>query len=470
MKYVIGFFISTVLCLTGCTNHNVKKVDGTYLGGEIVNPRTSAVVIAKNDVAIDTVLLDSRNRFFYEFKNFEPGLYNFLHWEGQMIFLEEGDSILLRVNTKDFDESLSFTGIGAEKNNFLIDLFLKKEEEDRKLTYLYQKKDPRAFENSLDSLLSIRKNLYKKFKERQQVSSPFDNLISSALKIDNCQRKEQYPFSHYSKNKFRFIENLPDNFYSFRESFNYNNKDLVGHYGYINYLENYFNHQSFLQYGKKHPYNTFSFVHNISKIKIIDSVVSNPDVKDRLLRSLALRFIANNNNMEKTDQIYAAFDSACQKQSTKNRVNAIYMANKKMRAGNVIPDQILVDVEGRLVTLSNVIQKPTVIYFWSYDHPGHMQNAHTKSKDLRSKYPDFDFIGINWNNDIERWKSKIKAHKSHLDREYQFKDFSKALRDLAVLNPQSRTLILNADGTIYNSHSNLYQVDFENELLAYLNQ
>jgi len=189
-----------------------------------------------------------------------------------------------------------------------------------------------------------------------------------------------------------------------------------------------------------------------------------------LLMDLTMGFISNSNEMEKTDLIYKEFNRIVQQVNVKKRVQTYYEDNKRMRPGNVIPDQVLVDIEGRLVTLSNVIQKPTIIYFWSYDRPGHMENAHSKSQDLRSKYPEFDFIGINWNNDIERWKSKVKAHKSHLDREYQFKDFRKAVRDLAILNPLSRTLILNADGTIYNSHSNLYQVDFENELLAYLNQ
>ena len=36
---------------------------------------------------------------------------------------------MLRVNTLDFDESLSFTGMGSKSNNLLMDLFLLNEEE-----------------------------------------------------------------------------------------------------------------------------------------------------------------------------------------------------------------------------------------------------------------------------------------------------------------------------------------------------
>ena len=44
--------------------------------------------------------------------------------------LQEGDSILIRLNTKEFDESLVFSGQGSEINNFLIEMFLAHEEEN----------------------------------------------------------------------------------------------------------------------------------------------------------------------------------------------------------------------------------------------------------------------------------------------------------------------------------------------------
>ena len=176
IKSVIGLLVLSACCLSSCTKQQ-KKANGTFFGGEIVNPNinASAVVLVKNDVAIDTITLDARNRFMYEFKDFNPGLYNFflLNGEAQMVFIEEGDSIMLRVNTIDFDESLSFTGIGAEKNNFLIDLFLKKEEEDGQMKYLYQK-TPQAFEKSLDSFYRVRKKMYESFTQKNEVSTAFD--------------------------------------------------------------------------------------------------------------------------------------------------------------------------------------------------------------------------------------------------------------------------------------------------------
>ena len=53
------------------------------------------------------------------------GLYNFfLQPEFQYLILEKNDSIYIRLNSLDFDESLVFMGNGASKNNFLMDSFL----------------------------------------------------------------------------------------------------------------------------------------------------------------------------------------------------------------------------------------------------------------------------------------------------------------------------------------------------------
>ena len=56
-------------------------------------------------------------------------MYTFSHVEFQVFYLNPGDSLMLRVNTLEFDESLSFTGMGSKGNNLLIDLFLLNEAE-----------------------------------------------------------------------------------------------------------------------------------------------------------------------------------------------------------------------------------------------------------------------------------------------------------------------------------------------------
>ena len=72
-------------------------------------------------------------------------MYYFRHGnENQYIYLEPQDSLMLRLNTWDFDESIVFAGKGAERNNILIDCFLQ-EERDNKMFYELNQLTPDNF-------------------------------------------------------------------------------------------------------------------------------------------------------------------------------------------------------------------------------------------------------------------------------------------------------------------------------------
>ncbi len=117
-----------------------------YLGGEIINPKNRDVVLFRfEDKASDTFRLDNNNRFIHRFDNFKAGIYEIWHGnEYQIVVLEPNDSIMFRVNTYDFDESLVFTGKGSKKNNYLIKTFLSYETERRKLMK-YSQMNPEEF-------------------------------------------------------------------------------------------------------------------------------------------------------------------------------------------------------------------------------------------------------------------------------------------------------------------------------------
>ena len=58
---------------------------------------------------------------FQKVFDLSPGVYKLEHPpKNESIFIEHGDSIWTRVNTADFNASISFSGIGSGKNNYLI--------------------------------------------------------------------------------------------------------------------------------------------------------------------------------------------------------------------------------------------------------------------------------------------------------------------------------------------------------------
>ena len=452
--------------LTGCIQDKTSNTK-TYLGGEIINPAYNYLVLLQKGKVIDTIHLDKNNRFSYTFKTDTLGLFNFKHRERQLIHIEKGDSILLRVNTIEFDESLSFSGRGSERSNFLVNLYLRWEKENEGFTENYQKK-PIPFQRLLDSLQDIRNNRLTKFFNKYEVSEEFKEIANAATYLDNFQRKESYPFSHYGKNKLDFIKKLPKDFYSFRESINKNNPNLSDLYTYERYLNAFIDNQSFMTYGAEQPYNTVSFIHNINEIEIIDKYIKNPKLRDYKFLRTGRIYLANSNDKDGAEQIFKKLHKNITNPNMQDQLESLYEGHKKMGAGNKIPDLLLIEPNPeRKVTLTSRLLKPTVIYFWSYNNQMHMENSHAKAKKLSSKYPEFNFLGINVNHEDKMWKRHLKKHPFNVKNQYRFDKPDEAKRKL-VINDISKTIVLDKDGIIINSHANLHKATFENELLTLL--
>ena len=106
------FFLFLISC-----NKDFKKDDyRAYFGGEVINPTNRYIYFSKDGVVIDTIPLQKNNTFFVEFDSLAPGMYTFMHEpEYQYVFFDKNDSIMVRLNSINFDESI--TTVTA--NNFV---------------------------------------------------------------------------------------------------------------------------------------------------------------------------------------------------------------------------------------------------------------------------------------------------------------------------------------------------------------
>ncbi|MEZ8002146.1 MAG: transaldolase, partial [Patiriisocius sp.] len=70
------------------------------------------VLLSHQDKKLDTIALNTSGAFDFQCENLQTNLYIIKHGELQYIFIEPGDSIMFRLNTVGFDESLAFSGRG----------------------------------------------------------------------------------------------------------------------------------------------------------------------------------------------------------------------------------------------------------------------------------------------------------------------------------------------------------------------
>ena len=232
--------ISVILfsIFTGCNDSEPTRTSDVYFKGHIVNPTSEFLTLIKDTTTIDTSYLDNEGNFSFKFDKIQEGLYSFQHgYESQIMYLAPGDSILMWANTLEFEESLHYSGIGAEKNNYLVNLFLQNEK-NTDLVLDYYKIPPSEFDNITDSIKTFRMNQLEELAEKHDFSENFVDVAEKMVQFETNNLKEQYT---YLINKYypQFSDDFPADFFAYRRNMNFNEKAFQSNPAYLRFLENY---------------------------------------------------------------------------------------------------------------------------------------------------------------------------------------------------------------------------------------
>ncbi|QIJ89878.1 hypothetical protein C7H62_2070 [Mesoflavibacter sp. HG96] len=470
----ILFLIAVTCCFFSCQEKKKANLNGNaFFGGEIVNPNSPYVVILKNNTVVDSLYLDKDNRFSYTFKDFEPGLFHFYDGrEVQSVLIQPNDSLMFRLNTMDFDESLVFTGIGEKENNFLIDLFLLNDKLQDSVLKISQL-EPDEFEEQLNQIKQIKQDKLDAFKSKYQTTALFDKLAQAKINYNYYYSKEAYPFINYRENERQIFDELSDDFYSYRDNVNYNDNDLKEYRPYVSFLRVHFNNialQQHFEHSKDSEYNNQNIDYNIDKLNLIDQKVSDTFTKNKLLYYNMVKFINGSQNDEDFDKLLNLFKQKSTNQDHINKAETLVNTYKRLKPGKTLPEVTVIDKNDNFVLLNKLIKDKSVIYFWDTSKRSHLRDVHLKANDLKSKYPEIEFIAINVNDISTREQFDILQRNGlkHTN-EYHFKKPNEAL-DLLAIRPINKVFLVDKNGVIINPKGNLFDIKFENELLGLINQ
>jgi hypothetical protein len=469
IKNLLLIFTVSLLVFS-CKNNEEDVPLYTYVGGEIVNPKGDYVVFYKDEQFLDSVKLDANNKFIFKAANLKSGLYSFRHDEFQVFYLNPSDSLMLRVNTIDFDESLSYTGVGAERNNFLMDMFLHNEEEIELMPKLY-KLSPIAFEQKLDSLKNIRTEAYSEFVLKNEPNNDFKEIAEASINYDYYSKKEIYITANERKKGSDNHFEIPQNFYSYRNDIDFGSQSLRSFFPYYRFLFRYFDNLAIEEFKDDEiNYKTRnSFNHSYRKIELIDQTLTNDSLKNSMVMSITGRYLLSCNEKESQEKILSLFLKTNNNKKHQEEINNLATASMKLTPGNKITNLSLITTENTIKGLHTVINNPTVLYIWSRNSMNHIKNIHYRVSELKSKFPEYDFIGINTDSNFNKWISIINKFGYKKNNEYQFENSSKAEKEL-VIYTVNKAIIIDESSTIINGSANLFNMNIEESLLSYLNQ
>jgi hypothetical protein len=141
----------------------------------------------------------------------------------------------------------------------------------------------------------------------------------------------------------------------------------------------------------------------------------------------------------------------------------------KINAGKLIPNIALVDANNDVISIQKINTSKTVFFFWNSESVKHYKEIHVRVADLKNKYLEYTFIGINTGSDTEAWKKTVISSGYNPLHEYQLKN-STIAKNALFINSANKAMIVDKGGIILEGNSNLFSQNFESLLLGYINK
>ena len=430
IKKIFPFFL--IILIIGCKSENI-----TFISGKIIKPTNNEIQLLKDEKVIKNININNEGIFSTSIDDLNDGLYNFVHLpEFQYLIVNKGDSLVLRLNSLDFDESLVFSGKGASKNNYLIDVFLEHEKDENYVKKNY-KSSRLIFKNIIDSLLKKKIKHYSGYNFKNNFIS--DLIINHAILIPLYSHIENYIII----NKNNHSKNI-QYFNKYRKEINLNINELSHFKPYLDYITLKSINESFSD-KKGYDYN-LNF--NLLRLNYIKNQISNETIKTKLLRYIAYDYLLEEKLLINIDQFIYEFLKISENENTNSEVSILYKNITLLQVGKKFPEIKLFN-ENKIVNGTEInVNNKNIFVFWSYDQNAHQVNLFSKINIFSDKYSNYYFNLININKDSLKWKNNYsnKFYNNRIKnfRAVNFESMSKKM----ILNNLNKVIITEDNGII----------------------
>jgi hypothetical protein len=455
-KKAIKYLYITILIFCASCKTTIEDTS-TYFGGKVINPKSKYVVLYSMKKVIDTLFLDTHGKFFGKIDTAHEGLYYFKHGpENQYIYLEPKDSLMLRINTWDFDESLVFAGKGAERNNILIDCFLE-DEKDEKLFYSYNNLEPEDFKKKVDSLTSLKiETLTNYLESHPKETNGFKNILKIALTYPIYSRVETYPISHTLKMKLNNFPETNEKFYDFRKDIIFNNDSLMYYYPYSKYIRNYL-YNSTYYLGHKPMVNQFSSEFTVDLLNIIDQKIKSEETKNAFLKQTTITHFYRKSSCNINKRTFDTFFTLSTNEEHKSLIKNLLADNELVQKGDKIKGFKISDFTNYPVKIEKfTMNKNSVLLFWNKEYIS-KSFIGARILFLQKRYPQLNFaiIEIDGNSD-----NRIK----NIDIKNQYFINSENLKNNFLKSKMNRTILVNKNGIVENGYAAISSINIYKQL------
>ena len=340
------------------------------------------------------------------------GIYSFVYArESTQIYLSDGFNLNIELNTAEFDESIKYSGKGAECNNYLASKFLI---------------DEQVFGSYADYKLIEPAFLEK----RDSVNNVYMQML---LDIDDKG------FVEYEKRNIKYKKLLAISYYQgyhgyFTKDRSYKVSDIT-----TSRFENldYSNSDDYQQYDAYRSLVNSYYLKGISSSENLDSVIlaiqklKSSEIKEGVVGNLIESYLTiTNSNVE---QLYLALKKVCKQEEYMERITEKYESFQSLLKGNPSAKFAYQDVNGNTVRLDDLKGKFVYIDVWAtWCSPCLGEIPHLKKLEADYHGKNIVFVSISVDNEsaFDKWKKmvvdkELKGYQLYADKSWK-SDFVQA--------------------------------------------
>lgn len=443
MKKIIAVMI--VISVVSCSKKEVK-VDYAILNGKIENINGSTLSVRSSEKVLKDISVAEDGTFADTIQNIKAGYYTFRYNnETSGFYLKPGDNLNLSLDTKEFDESINYTGAGSNENNYLAQKFLKDEGLGKLSTYQYLGTvDESTYVSIIDSVKNLESNFLN---EQKDIDSEFRNLEEASIKYDWVNKMDRYVlYRRYvtDEKDFEVSENYPD----YHQGLNLEDETLLGLRNYNAYLISYYNKKA-----KELAIQENNAI-DITYLKVLAKEVESPKIKEKLLYGAARSGISYTSALH---DYYDVFMSNSIDEPHKKDITEKYDKLIKLSKGQPSPKFVKYEnYNGGTTSLDDLKGKYVYIDVWAtWCGPCIREIPSLKEveKNYHGKNIAFVSLSIDAKNDHDKWKDMIKE--KELGGIQLFADNSETSQFVTDYEIQGipRFILIDPEGNIVNSNA-----------------
>ncbi len=232
-------------------------------------------------------------------------------------------------------------------------------------------------------------------------------------------------------------------------------------------MENCFKHNH--SPNNKNCSNLNSFENINYRIKLVDSLIQNKNIKNTFLDRLALQGIIYSQKEENIDSVLTVLNRIEYSGNLQTGIDQMAKIQYYFLPGKSLYDKDYVNTKRDTVKLKSFIRKPTITYRWISSSPSHYKWQQKIIKDLQFKYPEVDFIGVNLDeDDSDRWLEVIKNN--NIDPKFQYKTTIIRVEENLLKNYLNKLIFVDAKGKITRGDVQINNPELEKKILEFISK